>query len=97
MATTPEEAAQQSAAIRKALQELNSAAEAYMKISEQNVGKKDLSYIGEVSEAQVELATTIRKIDRTVRGPVGMIWGHLDTVQLYQNSHQPLHFILINI
>jgi hypothetical protein len=83
MASTPEMAAHQAAVVDRALQDVISAAETYAKLSVQNAGATSLSEVGEVSQSQIDLIASVRVLDRTVRGPVTMLFSHLENVSIF--------------
>lgn len=89
-ATTPEAAADQAAVLKAALQEATDAIDKYTKISVQNAGKTGLDHLGEVSQCQINMQASVRKLDLAVRGPVTMIFSHFENVGSFLQGYLEL-------
>lgn len=89
MEKTPESVAAEIAALKHSLMEVGDAVDKYAQIATQNVGNKDSTASGEVSESHRALFLKTSKLLTTVRGPVDMVISNFENVGI-QSNDRPL-------
>jgi hypothetical protein len=78
---TPEMAAQENAAIQKALEDVTAAVKTYAEVSLANAGKAGITEAGEVTESKLSLQLKSDRLLKTVRGPIDMVVSHQENVR----------------
>jgi hypothetical protein len=86
MEKTPESVAAEIAALRHSLSEVTAAIDKYAEIATQNVGNKDSTASGDVSESHKALFPKTSKLLTTVRGPVDMVISNFENVRIPSNA-----------
>jgi hypothetical protein len=86
MEKTPESVAAEIAALRHTLSEATAAIDKYAEIATQNVGNKDSTASGEVSESHRALFLKTSKLLTMVRGPVDMVISNFENVGIPSND-----------
>jgi hypothetical protein len=86
MEKTPESVAAEIAALRHGLSEVTAAIDKYAEIATQNVGNKDSTASGDVSESHKALFLKTSKLLTTVRGPVDMVISNFENVRILSND-----------
>lgn len=75
-----ESLAQEIAAMRHMLGKVSAAIDVYADRATKNVGQKDITAVGEVTETHTALFMETSKLLRTVRGPVDMVFTNFENV-----------------
>jgi hypothetical protein len=80
MEKTSSSVAEEIAALRQTLEKVNSALDSYAEIAARNVGDKSIAASGEVSNAHTDLYLQTHGLLRAVRGPIDMVYSHVEAV-----------------
>ncbi|RFU31747.1 hypothetical protein B7463_g4589, partial [Scytalidium lignicola] len=78
MERTPESVAAEVAALKQSLSEVTAAIDRYAELATQNVGNRDVTASGGVSQSHRDLYLKTSKLLRTVRGPVDMVTANFE-------------------
>lgn len=80
MAKTESLAAEEIAALKQTFGRVGSALDFYAETATRNAGEKSNAASGEVSSARTKLFMEAHTLLRSVRGPVDMVYSHVEAV-----------------
>lgn len=84
MEKTADSVAAEVAALRQSLSEVSAAVDRYAELATQNVGNKDVTASGDVSQSHRDLYLKSRRLLQTVRGPVDMVISNFEQVRTWE-------------
>ena len=89
MKKTAESVAEEVRALKRMLGRVGAAINKYAEIATRNVGKKNMTGSGEISESHKALFLKTNKLLKTVRGPLDMAISHFENVSISRLNPLP--------